>query len=179
MFEKVPRSLSIFLLIICLLPINGFDIELTILIPANQRECFHQMLDIGKTIEVEYEVLAGGDLDINYWFYSPTNRVIQSDFKRRDGHHTFKLQESGEYRFCLDNSFSRFSQKQVYFSLRPILESGQPDHGQMAEPWMDSVDKDELGDLQMKIQEIKVSFHLIDRSGREMKKTDELFEVFF
>ena len=153
----MPRSLWIFFLLVCLIPTNGFDIELTILIPANQRECFHQMLETDKTIEVEYEVLAGGDLDINYWFYSPTNRVIQSDFKRRDGHHTFKLQESGEYRFCLDNSFSRFSQKQVYFSLRPILESGQADHEQTPEPWMDNIDKDELGDLQTKVQHIKVS----------------------
>lgn len=161
MFEQSNRSYFIFILIALLLPLNAFDIELTILIPPNQRECFHQMLDIGKTIDVEYEVIAGGDLDINYWFYSPTNRVIKSDFKRRDGQHTLKLEESGEYRFCLDNSFSRFSQKQVYFSLRPVLESGQVDHSEMVEPWMDKVDKDELGDLQSKIQDIKVSFHLI------------------
>lgn len=165
MFEQSNRSIFIFILIGLLLPINAFDIELTILIPANQRECFHQMLDAGKTIEVEYEVIAGGDVDINYWFYSPTNRVLRSDFKRRDGQHTFKLEESGEYRFCLDNSFSRFSQKQVYFSLRPIQESGQVDHSQMVEPWMDNIDKDELGDLQSKIQDIKVRFHLIGGGG--------------
>jgi protein ERP2 len=154
MLNKLNLNLVIFSLINLFIPLYTFDIELTVLIPANNRECFHQILETGKTIEIEYEVLAGGDLDINYWFYSPTNRILQSDFKKRDGHQTIKLEETGEYRFCLDNSFSRFSQKQVYFSLRPVNEEGQ--NGQVTESWMNTVDKDELGDLQSKIQDIKV-----------------------
>lgn len=156
MFFKINLNLFIFILINILIPLYAFDIELTVLIPANQRECFHQVLEAGKTIEIEYEVLAGGDIDINYWFYSPTNRVLQSDFKKRDGHQTLKLEETGEYRFCLDNSFSRFSQKQVYFSLRPINEQGFNENDHVTESWMNSIDKDELGDLQSKIQDIKV-----------------------
>jgi len=156
MFYKLNLNLFIFFLITLLIPLYAFDIELTVLVPANQRECFHQILEIGKSIEVEYEVLAGGDLDINYWFYSPTNRVLQSDFKKRDGHQTLKLEEAGEYRFCLDNSFSRFSQKQVYFSLRAINEHGQNEYDTVTDAWMNTVDKDELGDLQNKIQDIKV-----------------------
>ena len=137
--------------------LHSFDIELTVLIPANQRECFHQTMDAGRTIEVEYEVLAGGDIDINYWFYSPSNRVLQSDFKKRDGHQTLKLEESGEYRFCFDNSFSRFSQKQVYFSLRPIYEQGRDKIDQGSEDWMSDMVKDDLGDLQSKTQDLKVN----------------------
>lgn len=153
-------KLNLVLLIITTLQlicsIHTFDIELTVLVPANQRECFHQILEQGKTIEVEYEVLAGGDLDINYWLYSPSNRVLHSDLKKRDGHQTLKLEETGEYRFCLDNAFSRFSQKQVYFSLRPLNEHGQQDFEQETEEWMKQVEKDQLGDLQTKLQDIKV-----------------------
>ena len=157
MFYKLSLNLFlIFFLNILVIPFNAFDIELTVLVPANQRECFHQILETGKTIEVEYEVVAGGDIDINYWFYSPTNRVLQSDFKKRDGHQTLKLEETGEYRFCFDNSFSRFSQKQVYFSLRPINDN---DH--VTESWMNTMDKDELGDMQSKIQDIRVRKKII------------------
>jgi protein ERP2 len=156
MFYKLNLNLFIFILITLLIPLYAFDIELTILVPANQRECFHQILDTGRTIEVEYEVLAGGDFDINYWFYSPTQRILQSDLKKRDGHQTLKLEETGEYRFCLDNTFSRFSSKQVYFSLRPIDEQGQNEQNLSTEDWMNSIDKDELGDLQSKLQDIKV-----------------------
>jgi hypothetical protein len=154
------RHLSTLIFLLFAFRLHAFDIELTVLIPANQRECFHQILETGKTIEIEYEVLAGGDFDINYWFYSPTNRVLQTDFKKKDGHQTLKLEETGEYRFCFDNSYSRFSQKQVYFSLRLISVDGQNDIDRVNEPWMDAMAKDELGDLQSKIQEIKVSRYM-------------------
>lgn len=139
-----------------IIPLHTLDIELTILIPANERECFHQVLDVGQTIEAEYEVLAGGDIDINYWFHSPTNRLLQSDLKKRDGHKTLKLEETGEYRFCFDNGISRFHQKQVYFSLRSLDDQGHYERDRVTQSWMNTVDRDDLGDLQEKIQEIKV-----------------------
>ena len=164
MFNK--RNLGIFLLLVTLYisSIHTFDIELTIQIPAGQRECFYHVLETGKTVEIEYEVLAGGDIDINYWFYSPTKRVLQSDFNKRDGHQTLKLEETGEYQFCLDNSGSRFNQKQVYFSLRLINEQGHNENDRVTEAWMNNVDRDDLGDLQNKIQEIKVSRTFHERS---------------
>ena len=137
MFDLLNLNLISFSLLTLLIPLYAFDIELTVVVPANQRECFHQMLTAGNTIEVEYEVLAGGDIDINYWFYSPTNRVLQSDLKKRDGHQQVKLEETGEYRFCLDNSFSRFSQKQVYFSLRALNENGKSEFDHVNEPWIE------------------------------------------
>lgn len=152
MFKQI-----ILILIVCIQLIHSIDIELTILIAASQQECFHQELESGKTIEIEYEVIAGGDVDINYWFYSPTNRVLTSDFKKRDGHQTLKLEETGEYRFCFDNSMSRFNQKQVYFSLRLINEQGNNVEDRETPSWMNSVNKDDLGELQNKIQEIKVN----------------------
>jgi protein ERP2 len=157
MFSRFNFNIVILFLITLISSLHAFDIELTVLIPANQRECFHQVLETGKTVEIEYEVLAGGDIDINYWFYSPSNRVLQSDFKKRDGHQTLKLEETGEYRFCFDNSLSRFNQKQVYFSVRLINEQGHNEYDRVTESWMKDVDRDDLGDLQSKIQEFKVS----------------------
>lgn len=155
----IDSKLSVFL-VFWLSLINrfeAFDIELTIVIPANQRECFHQTLEVGRSVEVEYEVIAGGELDINFWFYSPTNRVLKSDYKKREGHEVTKLTEPGDYRFCFDNSFSRFSQKQVYFSLRPIHEPGDPNHNlQLQQEWMKQMEKDNLGELQGKVQDLKV-----------------------
>lgn len=158
MFYKLKSNLFFlfFLILSIIRSYVAFDIELTVLIQANQRECFHQVLDAGRTVEVEYEVVVGGDYDINFWFYSPTNRVLQSDFKKRDGHQTLKLEETGEYRFCFDNSFSRFSHKQVYFSLRPVNEQGQSVVEHATESWMKTMEVDQLGELQAKIQDIRV-----------------------
>ena len=151
-----PFNFLVLFFSILILPLHTFDIELTVLIPASQRECFHQELEAGKTIEVEYEVIAGGDTDINYWSYSPTNRLLKSDLKKRESHQTLKLEESGEYRFCFDNGISHFNQKQVYFSLRLINEQGHNEHDRVTQSWMKDVDRDDLGDLQNKIQDFKV-----------------------
>jgi protein ERP2 len=157
MFYKINFNIILLFLIILIVPFHAFDIELTVLIPATQRECFFHVLETGKTVEIEYEVLAGGDIDINYWLYSPTNRVLQSDANKRDGHQTLKLEETGEYQFCFDNSISRFHQKQVYFSLRLLNEQGHNENDRVTESWMNDMDRDDLGDLQSKIQDIKVS----------------------
>ncbi|CAF1138085.1 unnamed protein product [Rotaria sp. Silwood1] len=181
MFYKFNIHIIIlFILTILIIPIYTIDIELTILVPANQRECFHQILTTGKTAEIEYEVIAGGDIDINYWFYSPTNRVLQSDYKKRDGHQTLKLEETGEYRFCFDNTISRFNQKQVYFSLRLIDEHGNSEYDHTTESWMKDVGQDDLGDLQSKIDHFKEVFqHIWDNmeSAQRYQKTFNNFEV--
>lgn len=137
-------------------PLFGIDTELTVIVPANKRECFYEVFQQDLTLEIEYEVLIGGDSDINYWFYSPTNRVLQSDAKKHDGHRIIKLEETGEYRFCFDNSFSRFTQKQVYFSLRSLDEHGKPDNKKGG--LIEKIDPDQLGELQNKFEEIKVRY---------------------
>ncbi|CAF3384109.1 unnamed protein product [Rotaria socialis] len=159
MFCKINLNICLYYLITLAIPAYGIDTELTVVVLANQRECFHEMLEKDVTVEIEYEVLAGGDSDINYWFYSPENRILQTEFKKHDGHQTLKLEETGEYRFCFDNSFSRFSQKHVYFSLRSLYEHGKSDN--VTEDWMNSISKDELGELQSKLENIKTSFQCI------------------
>ncbi|CAF1135025.1 unnamed protein product [Didymodactylos carnosus] len=155
----------------------NFDIELTVLVPASQRECFHQVFDAGKTVEIEYEVLSGGDFDITYWFYSPTNRVLQSDIRKKEGHQSLKLEETGEYRFCFDNSFSRFVQKQVYFSIR-LMDNVNGNFGDLDEEWMNNVAKDDLGDLQMRIQEIKDLFQRIWDNMEQAQRYQQSFRNF-
>jgi len=81
--------------------------------------------------------------------------------KKRDGHQTLKLEETGEYRFFFDNSVSRFNQKQVYFSLRLINEQGHNEYDRVTESWMNDVGRDDLGELQNKIQEFKDMFQRI------------------
>ncbi|CAF0903655.1 unnamed protein product [Adineta steineri] len=179
MFSKFNFNLSILFLTILIRSSYTFDVELTVLVPASQRECFHEVLEAGKTVEIEYEVLAGGDVDINYWFYSPTNRVLQSDFKKRDGHQTLKLEESGEYRFCFDNSMSRFNQKQIYFSVRLLSEDGH-EEPQVTQSWMATMDRDDLGDLQSKVEQIKDTFQRIwdnMESAQRYQKTFSNYEV--
>lgn len=90
---------------------------MTVIVPAGQRECFHQHMKEKQTLDFEYQVLEGGDLDINFILRSPTNKALATDARKEDAIHTFELKETGEYLFCFDNSFSRMARKTVFFDL--------------------------------------------------------------
>ncbi len=93
-----------------------FSVELSAIIEAGGRECFHQYLKEGLSMEVDFQVISGGDgLDITFWTSSPKNVVVTHMQRQQSGRPTFQTAETGEYRFCFDNSFSRFSAKQVHF----------------------------------------------------------------
>ncbi|CAF0877863.1 unnamed protein product [Didymodactylos carnosus] len=151
----------------------GLDIDYTILIGASQHECYHQTLEKGNTLEFMYDVFAGGDYDISFWLYSPVNRLMQSDFKQRDGQHSLVLVETGDYRFCFDNSFSSFSQKQVYFSIRLVNTTEEDD-----ETWMADVPKDDLGDLQTRTEEFKAVFMRLWANMEQIQRYQQSFRNF-
>jgi len=91
--------------------------ELSVLIEPGHRECFHQYLSQGLVIEMDYQVIQGGELDISLIVSSPTNRAIVSELRKPSAQHKFRTEEVGEYHFCFDNTYSRFAPKKVFFYL--------------------------------------------------------------
>jgi len=91
--------------------------ELSVLIDPGHRECFHQYLDANMMLELDFQVIQGGELDITIVVSSPTNRIVIQEIRKPSGQHKYRTEESGEYHICFDNSYSRFSQKQVFFFL--------------------------------------------------------------
>lgn len=64
------------------------------------------------------QVISGGDLDIDFEILDPYGRVLAQDYRRVENLHVIeKLSADGTYQFCLDNSFSLFSDKTVYIDV--------------------------------------------------------------
>jgi protein ERP2 len=103
------------LLILHTASVSSLNTEFSVVVEPAGRECFYQYLKDGLEIYFDYQVIQGGELDITFWLNSPSNRVLITDLKKDLGQHKFKTDETGEHRFCFDNSFSRFAQKQVFF----------------------------------------------------------------
>ena len=96
---------------------GGFhDATFTFSVPARHRECFYEQFEIGSKVEVQYQVLKGGELDINFMVKNPQGVYIVIDHKS-DGWWPLKIKETGEYGICLDNSFSKLSSKLVFLSI--------------------------------------------------------------
>lgn len=96
---------------------SGFhDATFTFSLPARHMECFYEHFVIGSKIEVQYQVLKGGELDINFLVMNPEGMYIVID-RKTDGWWPLEIEEAGEYGICLDNSFSKLSSKLVFLSI--------------------------------------------------------------
>nr|ACO09006.1 Transmembrane emp24 domain-containing protein 1 precursor [Osmerus mordax] len=105
------------------------DTEFTFLLPAGTTECFFQTTVKNGSLEVEYQVIAGAGLDVGFTLISPSGYRLASDFRRSDGIHTVEPTEDGDYRLCFDNSFSKLSEKMVFFEVILEGQAGAADGG--------------------------------------------------
>ncbi|CAG06089.1 unnamed protein product [Tetraodon nigroviridis] len=98
----------------------NLDSEFTFLLPAGRSECFFQTAIKNGTMEVEYQVVAGAGMDVDFTIVSPDGSRLIVESRRSDGVHVVEPTQEGDYEICFDNSFSHFSEKMVFFEI--ILE---------------------------------------------------------
>ncbi|KAJ8373211.1 hypothetical protein AAFF_G00270440 [Aldrovandia affinis] len=151
------------------------DTEFTFLLPPGRIECFYQTTTKNGTMEVEYQVIGGAGMDVDFTIFSPQGHQLSSDFRRSDGIHTVEPTEDGDYRICFDNSFSRVSEKMVFFEV--ILEGHAGDAGGDDE-WASMVEPESM--LGYKLEDIKESVesvHVRLERSRQMQTVLRAFEA--
>lgn len=158
--------------------INCLQAELAIVVEPGQRECFHQYLITGLSMETDYQVISGGEMDISYWITTPSNRILFTEVKKQGGQFQFKSEETGEYRFCFDNSFSRFAKKQVFFYLSSNDDFVDPHFPASAVDTLNVPAKDELGELTNKIQSFQDLFNRVNTNLERAQHVQKIFQVY-
>ncbi|XP_069694045.1 transmembrane emp24 domain-containing protein 5 [Periplaneta americana] len=154
MLNRALMSVIFFILTTVGYAVN-IEKEMTINIDPRKEECFYQAMKSGQVIDLEYQVIDGGqgEIDINFHLATPTGRVIVYDVKKPESVHRVQLSEDGDYRMCWDNTFSHFNSKTVFFEI--IVEDADDDK----DPWdidfenYDGLSPEELYDI--KIQDIQ------------------------
>ncbi|KAF1379620.1 hypothetical protein PFLUV_G00177930 [Perca fluviatilis] len=126
------------------------DMEFTFLLSAGSTECFYQTTAKNDSMEVEYQVIAGSGLDVGFALISPSGHRLVSDFRRSDGIHMVDLTEVGDYRLCFDNSFSKLSEKMVFFE---VIINGQSSAGGGQNEWADVATTESM--LEYKLEDIR------------------------
>ena len=180
MFKSILRFF--FLLAVLYEQSDGLQTELSVIIDAGHRECFFQQLLRGMNIETDFQVLSGGDLDISYWISSPSNRVVFTDLRKQGGQAHFTTEETGEYRFCFDNSYSRFSYKLVFFYFTtndqfvdPHFPAASKNDNQQE---LYQMVKDQLGELDDKLETFKTTFSAVVSNLEKAQRIQNLFKAF-
>lgn len=126
----------------------SLDSDFTFTLPAGRKECFYQPMPLKASLEIEYQVLDGGELDIDFHLTSPEGRTLVFEQRKSDGVHTIET-EDGDYMFCFDNTFSTISEKVIFFEL--ILDNmGEEVQGQ--EDWKKYITNTDV--LEMKLEDI-------------------------
>lgn len=158
--------------------VNAFspsDTEFTFLLPAASKECFYQSAVHNGSVEIEYQVIAGAGMDVDFSVVSPQGIHLISEFRRSDGVHMVEPTEEGDYQICFDNTFSRFSEKMVFFEV--ILDHPSNDAGADDE-WAGLGEPESI--LEYKLDDIKESMETVHRRlerSRQMQTFLRAFEA--
>ncbi|KAK7889326.1 hypothetical protein WMY93_024886 [Mugilogobius chulae] len=126
---------------------QSMDSDFTFTLPPGRKECFFQTMKKDASLEIEYQVLDGAGLDVDFYIASPTGQILFNDYRKSDGVHTVET-EDGDYMFCFDNTFSAVSEKIVFFEL--ILDNMDTDED--PNDWKEYVHGTDM--LDMKLEDI-------------------------
>ncbi|XP_066547987.1 transmembrane emp24 domain-containing protein 5 [Amia ocellicauda] len=152
---------------------QAMDSDFTFTLPAGHRECFYQSMRRDASLEIEYQVLDGAGLDVDFYLYSPSGAVLARDHRKSDGVHTVET-EDGDYMFCFDNSFSALSEKIIFFEL--ILDNMDGEDTSDPEDWKEYVHGIDL--LDMKLEDIMDSINSVKARLSKSAQIQTLLRAF-
>jgi len=145
--------------------------QMTLEVVAGYEECFYvDNVKSGQTIELEFQVTDSSaptgqnDITVKVQTPYPSFQPLYQDFMVKRGEYSGVVEEDGDYRICLDNRASRWSDKTVWFEVQ--VEDPEDDYDDDyidADDW-ESIrgnNEDTESLFSMKVEEIKSSVHMV------------------
>jgi len=131
------RSLSLILLALLALlhpsQARSRHRQMTVEVAAGREECFYvENVKVGEVVDLEYQVIGSSaptgqnDITVKVQSPHPSFQTLYHEEMSKQGSFNEELQENGDYRICLDNSRSRWSDKTVWFEVQ--VEDPQDDY---------------------------------------------------
>lgn len=105
-------------------------VELTFELPESAKECFYQEIDKNVSSTLEFQVVTGGQYDVDVVLEAPNKEIIYKQQKTQFDSYPFVAAMSGVYKVCFSNEFSTFSHKLVYMDFQVGNESPLPGLGE-------------------------------------------------
>lgn len=105
-----------------------FGTELTLELAQNDKQCFYEELEKDTKFYVEFQVIAGGNYDLDCFVTDPLGNVLYNEEKKQYDSFSHTTTMSGVYKVCFSNEFSTLSPKTVYLEFRhgnekPLLQN--------------------------------------------------------
>eukprot|EP00667_Euglena_gracilis_P021413 EG_transcript_23447 len=101
-----------FLLVFCFLISTS---SLTIKIESRSEECFTEEATKGTSLTLQFQVMAGGLLDIDTVITGPSGEVLKKWGAATEGKHNWTAEHDSKYKICFSNMMARWTPKWVSF----------------------------------------------------------------
>jgi len=142
--------------------VNSFNFILN----SGDESCFYQYYPSGVTVMLEYKIISSTYQDhiIGFQLSDTHGRPLISEFKKPSSWSQFKTTDAGGYRFCFDNTHTRFSKKSVSLRLKELTGTNDWDRVNLSDlaPEGDyGVQVDEIGGF---IDRVRVNLNSIQES---------------
>ncbi|XP_022595872.1 isocitrate dehydrogenase [NADP], mitochondrial-like isoform X2 [Seriola dumerili] len=95
-----------------------FGTELTFELPDNDKQCFYEDLEKDVKFDIDFQVIAGGNYDVDCFVTDPQNNVLYNEKKKQYDSFSHTTTMKGVYQVCFSNEFSSFTHKTVYLEFR-------------------------------------------------------------
>ncbi|KAI4498722.1 hypothetical protein M0802_006189 [Mischocyttarus mexicanus] len=105
-------------------------VELSFELSDNAKECFYQEIEKNVSSTLEFQVVTGGQYDVDVTLEAPNKEIIYKQIKTQFDSHLFVPNISGIYKVCFSNEFSTFSHKLVYMDFQVGNEVPLPGLGE-------------------------------------------------
>lgn len=106
-------------LLCVLLHLSGlFATELTFELPHNGKQCYYEELEKEVKFDIDFQVIAGGNYDVDCSVTDPQGNVLYNEKKKQYDSFSHTTALDGVYKVCFGNDFSTFTNKVVYLDFR-------------------------------------------------------------
>uniref|UniRef100_A0A914X5Q0 GOLD domain-containing protein n=1 Tax=Plectus sambesii TaxID=2011161 RepID=A0A914X5Q0_9BILA len=123
-----PNVLRCIALLFTLSLVNASEFDFTVEVAAGKFQCYFQNIENEKfkTLEIDYQVIDGGDLNVNFMLLFGGD-ILAQDKMKTDGSHRVEIKTLGDYQICFDNTFSYQTRKVVFFEIFLFDKDGNLD----------------------------------------------------
>jgi hypothetical protein len=168
--------MRLIILLLSLLISSCSSIELTFELPDNANQCFFEELKAGIDSVFEFQVVTGGQYDVDAVVEDPSGKILYKQPKKQYDTFNFKTSIDGTYKVCFSNEFSTFSHKIIYMDWQ--YDDGKGHDGKPT-PRMVAVTQLEssaatIGDRLRLIDDYQTHHRLREATGR--KRAEDLNE---
>jgi hypothetical protein len=129
---NVSLILIISLFIVSINLVNSASVQLTFELPDNEVQCFYEQVNKGVNTIVEFQVVTGGNYDVDMTMKTPKGKVLYQEKKKQYDSFRHTAEEDGIYEVCFSNEFSTFTHKVVFVDWQvgeeqPLLAPSSPE----------------------------------------------------